>query len=54
LIGNAVRILAETPSCNSNSATTRRCPRVRGGSRPLESPFRYLLRATFHDTSIGA
>jgi cytochrome P450 len=54
LIGNAVRILAEHPELQQQlREDPTLVPAFVEEAVRLESPFRYLLRATFHDTSLG-
>jgi cytochrome P450 len=54
LIGNAVRILAEQPELQQQLRDDPTLvPAFVEEAVRLESPFRYLLRATFHDTAIG-
>jgi cytochrome P450 family 144 len=54
LLGNAVRILAERPELQSRlRSAPELIPAFIEEALRLESPFRFLLRTTAHDTSLG-
>jgi cytochrome P450 len=54
LLGNAVRILAEHPDLQDHLRRhPERIPTFVEEAVRLESPFRYLMRSTHHDTAIG-
>jgi cytochrome P450 len=54
LLGNAVRILAERPALQSLlRSTPELIPFFIEEALRLESPFRFLLRTTIHDTYLG-
>jgi cytochrome P450 len=54
LLGNAVRILAERPELQSRlRGTPELIPAFIEEVLRLESPFRFLLRTTTHDTDLG-
>jgi cytochrome P450 len=54
LLGNSIRILAERPELQSRlRKATELIPAFIEESLRLESPFRFLLRTTAHDTNLG-